>query len=404
MSAPFRLTRLWPGVYLPALVVEVGVGAMIPMVPVSATSLGADLATAGLLAAMLPIGQIAADVPAGAVAARIGDRRAMILACGIAAVAMAGAALATTVWVLGVCVFVVGVAGAVFGLARQSYLTEVTPALLRARALSTLGGVFRIGLFIGPFVGALVVHGGSPSNAYWLGAGTSVLAAIVVAVSREVPGADGVRSRDRGDGRSTSAVVREHLPLLVTLGVAIAAVGAVRGARQVVLPLWSEHLGFPPATTALVFGISGAVDMLLFYPAGKLMDARGRLWIAIPSMIVMGVSMLLLPLTHTVAAVGVVAILLGLGNGMGSGVVMTLGADVAPAQGRAQFLGAWRLLQDSGSALGPLLLAGGAAIGTLAGGVVATGMLGGLAAAALARFVPRWSVHANRTTRARAGL
>jgi MFS family permease len=95
---------------------------------------------------------------------------------------------------------------------------------------------------------------------------------------------------------------------------------------------------------------------------------------------------------------------MGLGNGMSSGILMTLGSDVAPREGRAHFLGMWRVLQDSGGALGPLIASAGAALGSLAAGIWVTGALGGAAAAALARWVPRWSVHANRTTRRRAGL
>ena len=48
--------------------------------------------------------------------------------------------------------------------------------------------------------------------------------------------------------------------------------------------------------------------------------------------------------------------MLGFGNGIGSGMIMTLGADYSPAVGRAQFLGVWRLLADLGSTSGPALL------------------------------------------------
>ena len=88
--------------------------------------------------------------------------------------------------------------------------------------------------------------------------------------------------------------MRDHRQVLLTLGIAVLMVGAVRGSRQTVLPLWSEHLGLSPATTSIVFGISGAADMLLFYPAGLLMDRRGRLWTAVPSMLVLGVGFALL--------------------------------------------------------------------------------------------------------------
>jgi len=398
----WSLRRLWPGVYLPAIVVEAGIGAVIPFVPAVVTAQGGSLAVAGVLAAMLPVGHIVADIPAGALAGRIGDRRAMQVACLLVALAMGAAALAPSILVLAICLFLMGCADAVFGLARQSYLTAVVPPLRRARALSTLGGVHRIGLFVGPFLGALVVAGGSPARAFVLAVVTSLLACLIVTIARELPGAETIRAGEGHTGVAT--VLREHSRVLTRLGVAIAAIGLIRGARQVVLPLWGTSIGLDPTTTALVFGISGAVDMLLFYPAGKVMDARGRLWIAIPSMLTMGVALALVPFTSTATSLGLVALLLGLGNGMGSGVVMTLGADVAPPATRAQFLGAWRLLQDLGSASGPLVLSAGAALGSLTGGVGAVAVLSIGAAGALWRFVPRYSVHANRTTRRRAGI
>lgn len=398
----WSLRRLWPGVYLPAIVVEIGIGAVVPFLPAIVTAQGGSLAVAGVLAAMLPVGHIVADIPAGALAGRIGDRRAMQAACLLVAVAMAGAVLAPSLVLLAACLFLVGCADAVFGLARQSYLTAVVPPLRRARALSTLGGVHRIGLFLGPFVGIAVVAGGDPVRVFGLAVATSLIAWTVVTLARELPGAEVVRA---SEGRvAVVAVLRAHAGVLARLGLATGAIGLIRGARQVVLPLWGEHLGLDPTTTALVFGISGAVDMLLFYPAGKVMDARGRLWIAIPSMLTMGVALALVPFTTTAVGLGAVALLLGLGNGMGSGVVMTLGADVAPPATRAQFLGAWRLLQDTGSAGGPLVLSAGAALGSLAGGIGVVAALSLGAATMLWRFVPRYSVHANRTTRRRAGI
>lgn len=151
-------------------------------------------------------------------------------------------------------------------------------------------------------------------------------------------------------------MMRAHRKLFVTLGIATLLVGAVRGARQTVLPLWGEYLGLDPEVISLIFGLSGALDILLFYPGGRIMDRYGRLWIAIPSMLTMGVAMALLPLTGDVASMSAVAALLGLGNGLGSGIIMTVGAYVAPAEGRSAFLGVWGLFQDAGDALGPLVI------------------------------------------------
>jgi MFS family permease len=395
------MTRsLLTSAYLPALLYETGLGAVTPVVALVAAQLGAGLDTAALVVALVGVGQILGDVPAGALAARVGDRRAMIVAAGVACVALATCALAPTLPVLGAGVLVMGAASAVFHLARQAYLTEVVPVVNRARALSTLGGVARIGVFLGPFLGAGVLHVAGLRSVFWLAVGTSVAAALVVGLAGDV---EDPRSAPRGrPAVSTASLVRRHARLLATLGLAVVLVGAVRATRQVVLPLWSEHLGLEPATTSLVFGISGAVYMLPFYPAGKVMDRYGRLWVAVPSMVVLGGAIAALPLTSTVGGLTVVAMVMGFGNGIGSGILMTLGADVAPAVGRAQFLGVWRVFQDSGAAAGPLVVSAVAAAGSLAAGIVTMGAAGVVAAGALAAFVPRWSEHATGRTRARA--
>src|SRR5690606_40433949 len=75
---------------------------------------------------------------------------------------------ATSLWMLGTGVFIIGATSSVFMLARQTFLTEAVPAHMRARAMSTLGGIRRVGLFIGPFVGAAAMHFMDMDGAYWV--------------------------------------------------------------------------------------------------------------------------------------------------------------------------------------------------------------------------------------------
>jgi hypothetical protein len=44
------------------------------------------------------------------------------------------------------------------GLARQSYAVDAAPEVMRARALSAMAGLSRLGFLLGPFLGAAVVH------------------------------------------------------------------------------------------------------------------------------------------------------------------------------------------------------------------------------------------------------
>src|SRR5690606_37487368 len=119
-------------------------------------------------------------------------------------------------------------------------------------------------------------------------------------------------------------------------------VGAMRAARQVAIPLWADVIGLSPTTTALVFGCVSSIDMLVFYPAGKIMDHFGRVWVALPCSLMLAASLLAMPLTTTLVPFVLVCLLMGLGNGIGSGIVMTLGADASPVNGRTEFLGLWR--------------------------------------------------------------
>ncbi|WP_405062171.1 MFS transporter [Kribbella sp. NBC_01505] len=388
MAGPAALLKIAPSVYVPALLYGIGQGAIAPVIAVSATHLGASPAIAGVVVAAAGLGQVIGDIPAGALTTKIGERKAMLGATVLVSLALVACLLAPNVWGLAAAIGVTGLAGSVWGLARQAYLSEAVPIELRARALSTLGGVQRIGSFIGPFLGALAMRFLGTDGAYWVHLVGAVLACIVLV---SLPDIESVR-RARGSrpvaAQSTLGVIREHLPVLRTLGTGALLVGAVRASRQVVVPLWALHIGLDAQTTSIIFGLSGAVDMLLFYPAGSIMDRLGRKWVAVPSMFVLGLAHLLLPLTHTVGTLIAVALLMGVGNGLGAGVIMTLGADASPPVGRAQFLGAFRLFADTGNGAGPLLLAGATAVLGLAPAIVIMAGTGWAAAAAMQRWIP----------------
>ena len=391
MSLPkVDLWSFGPSVYLPSVLFAIGQGAIIPVIPLSARELGGSVATAGLVVAFVGVGRIIGDLPAGLLAIRMGERHAMLVALAVTVAALGACITAPNVVVLAVAMLFIGFATAVFGLARHAYLAEVMPYELRGRALSTLGGTHRIGIFVGPFLGAAMMKGLGTDGAYWLHVVAAIAAAVVLLVVPDPPAARGVvESASTAPRVGMLHVIRQQAPVLRTLGVAALLIGAARASREVAIPLWGEEIGLSPATTSLIFGVSGAFEMLLFYPAGMIMDRMGRRWVVIPSMLLLGVSLALLPFTGGITTYATVAGLMGIGNGLGSGIIMTIGADVAPDGGRAAFLGAWRLFTDVGNGLGPLSISAVTAIATLGIAIGATGGIAFLAAALMGRWTPR---------------
>lgn len=389
MSAePFNLKKIAIPAFGPSFLFGIGQGAVLPVVALSVRDLGGSVALAALIATLLGVGSLLSNIPASIITARHGERLAIVGAAAWGALAMLLCVVAGSVLVFATGIFMIGMSSSVFSLARQSYLTEAVPLHFRARALSTLGGVMRIGVFIGPFAGAALIHFIGLAGAYWVGVAALLAAGAVAMGMADLPNtAPAVSSKARPV--TIHSIIVDHSRVFLTVGIGVLLVSAVRASRQVVIPLWAEQIGLDAAVTSLIYGLSGGVDMLFFYPAGKLMDYKGRSWVAVPCMLIMGVALILTPFTHSAATLLAVSLLIGFGNGIGSGMVMTLGADYSPSPGRAQFLGVWRLLSDIGASGGPGLLSGVTAVLSLAAGIWASGLLGLAGAVVLWYWIPR---------------
>lgn len=390
---------------LPTLLFSVGEGAIIPIIPQVANNLGASLAIAGVIASMILLGELFGDIPSGWIVSRIGERTAMIYAALLSVVGLLTALVAPNPWVLGLGIFAIGLSTAIFALARHAFMTSFVPRAYRARALSTLGGTFRFGYFVGPFIAAAVIHfTGSTQSVFWVHIIGCIGAAVLLIVLRD-PAEALAERRSPGLLREGEKLVADESHglfrtiwnsrgVLVRLGTGAALIGAMRASRQVLLPLWAVSIGIPDAQTALIIGAAGALDFALFYASGQIMDRFGRLWSALPAMIGLGLGHIVLAFTHDVP--GAIAwfiasaMFMSLANGVGSGILMTLGADLADQKNPAPFLGAWRFTADAGSAGAPLVLSVITAAVSISFASGVLGIVGLVGAGILLRYVPRY--------------
>lgn len=405
------LVRFAPMIYGPTLLFALGEGAVIPLIPVIANRLGADVALAALIASALVVGTLCGNIPAGWAVARFGERITMGVAGIVILGGLVGVVLANSLAVFAAAVFVIGFCAASFALARHSFMTTRVPLHFRARALSLLGGTFRLGMFVGPFVSAalLGIFGDeSASIAFFAVCQVATILLVFLGPDPEravaAPATPGPLVEDTGEPVTGSIPTVERTGVfrtmwrfrgvLARLGLAAGSLSAVRSARQVVLPLWGVSLGLDASTIAVVVGVSGAIDFALFYASGQVMDRFGRLWAALPAMILMGAGFFALSVTHELDSAAMwfamFAAVLGVGNGLSSGILLTLGADLAPPDDPAAFLGSWRTLTDGGGALAPVLVSVLTAVFSLPVAVAAMGVVAAVGAVGFVRWVPRY--------------
>ena len=124
----------------------------------------------------------------------------------------------------------------------------------------------------------------------------------------------------------------------------------IRAGRLAIIPLYAaDVVGLDVQGIGLIVSLASAVDMSLFAVAGWLMDHLGRKFSIVPSFAIQALGMFLVPFTGSFGTLLLASMLIGLGNGIGAGTMMTLGADLSPPESRGEFLGIWRLIGDTGA-------------------------------------------------------
>ncbi len=378
-DAAGSIRPLWMQVYLPNLLIATGQGAMLPILVYATRQVHGSTATGAAIVALNGLGTLLFDLPSGRIVARLGEHRSGLLAAAMLSAGLVGCILARSVVELAFGVLVQAAGWALWSLVRMTHLSRAAPVRSRGRALSLFGGLIRAGNVLGPFAFIAIAGSSDVRPAFAIDLVSVVVGVAWVALARDKHDAAGI-------GRSAPIrplrVVAAHRRSLAVAGTAAFAVSLLRGSRAAIVPLWAAHLGLSSHSAAALYAFSSLVDLALFYPAGVVSDRFGRRAVLVPSLVLLSVGHLVVPITTSFATLFAAAFVLALGNGMGAGIVMTLGADLAPNEGRPSFLAVWRCISDAGTTGGPLVDSAVIGLGALAlaGPVVA---VLGLAAASL---------------------
>jgi len=348
-------------VYVPTILLAFGQGVMVLSLPLLANEASDAYSFASIIVSAAAVGTLIADVPTGTIMIRLGLRRTMLIGSTMVAASTLMLALPLDPGVLLVLRFVAGIGTALWGLSRYTFITQQVPPELRGRMIAGFGGINRIGTFAGPLIaGSLVTVVGLYAS--FLLAGALAAIALLTAwmwipadASARPAGAQA--TGHAGEFRGTwRAIDGRRLDILFASLAQIFA-QVVRQGKQFLIPLYGvEVLGLDAFEVGFVMTASAVIDMSMFGPAGYIMDRFGRKFAMVPSFSLMAIGIAMIPFADSFAGLLIAGLVVGFGNGIGSGTMMTLGADFAPAAFTSTFLSIWRFIGDSGQMIGPLLV------------------------------------------------
>lgn len=342
-------------IYLPAFLMSLCQSSLLLALPLFALELGGSVSMTALVFALRGLGNMTADVPAGYGASRFGDKFMMLVGIGAMVVVGLLTSFAESAWQLAGSAFCFGCAMATWLIARLTHISEFIPDHHRGKAISTMAGLQRFGSLLGPVASGLLAY---QFGFQYVFLAISMVASIaLLLVILHVP------KNEHGQKESKHELLRiipniliNHRRTFLTAGIAIFFLSILRAGRHLLIPIWGHTIGLNTSEIGLIASISAGADMVMFPLAGYMTDNWGRKHTAVACMSVLSFALLLIPWSATFTTLCLFAVLAGVGNGLGSGINMTLGSDFAPRHERGEFLGVWRLTSDTGSFGGPLLV------------------------------------------------
>lgn len=376
----------WP-VIVPSLLFAVGVGSTVPVLVLSALSLGAGDALSSAVVSLMGAASLLFTVSVGILIDKIGDRKAMIFGTSAAVTITALLVLALSGVVARpyslvlyiVLLMMLAPVQDIWGLARQAIVAEKMPAMHMGRAMTALGGTQRVGNLAGPMISAMLLLWFPLWSVYIFSAFCAVLAVVVLCI----PALN--RGFDEAPSTTTSRIaladptapkkldVRWHAVLLA--GVSITILSVARAVQPMMIQLWGVHIHLHESGISLLVALGAALELILMFPGGYIKDWLGRSAVLMACLVIFGAGFLLMSIQPTLLWAVIAVVVMAVGNGLGAGVNMTIGADLSPAVGRAKFLGIWAIFNNSGKLGGPALVAGLLALASLPVAIVTTGAL-----------------------------
>ncbi|MDA1036309.1 MAG: MFS transporter, partial [Chloroflexi bacterium] len=358
----FRRNQFVFSLLLPALLLGLGRGLTIPILPIIARDEFNSSGAGASLFVIAPLfGGVLSTLPTGYIIDRFGRRVTLIGAPLLSSAAAFAAYFASSYIAFLVFLTIAGLAQQMWQMSRLAAIADSVQSDRRGRQITSMNGIQRAGMMSGPFLGGLLGE--------FVGLRVPFLAFGVLALLAVIPSylliketAPSVLSRRAGTKQADSVPLRQTLskPVLIYFAAQFFANvgrGGAAGSGGPYVIFAAFAYGANAAELGAVLLGTGIVGIPIMLVSGQVMDRFGRKRQIVPGALTLGTGITFMVVTAAIelpfAAFLGAFVWINLGVSMMAGTMQTLGADIAPANARGRFFGVNRLVAEAGSMTNP---------------------------------------------------
>ena len=346
--------------YLPAATLALATGIAAPALPVYAKSFDVSFETASYVFTAQLAGTTLSTIPTGYFLDRIGRGKLLIAGPLLLALTSFLTAFAQSFPELLVYRFLAGWSQQMWIVSRLAIITDTGAAGQRGRQITGMFTMENIGRMAGPALGAglaalwdirapFIVHG-------FLSIIT-ILPSLKLAQLTKKPPVRSETALDATTGRTGLAALLTVQAMMFMLAYFLTSFsrGPMFSGAVFLYPVYRYGVG--PAEIGIIDTIASALGIPIMLTAGHIMDRYGRKATIVPGFSLLAMALLFTAYTAWAGlpfwAFAVAYLIMQSSLNITSGNMQTLGADIAPSQGRAKFMSAWLMVGQFGITVSP---------------------------------------------------
>ncbi len=337
--------------------VVLGLSITAPILPNYAESFQVSYTLVGLVISSFAITRMILDMPAGLLSRKYNKKTIMISGLVLIAISSILAGLAPNYITLVVARMIEGAGSALYVTTANVFLAQISGKEKRGQWMSLYWGVLLLGAVLGPTLGGILADTfdiRAPFFSYALIAGVGVIPTLTLPTLAN-SGKDSAPQSFRNIVRDIRQVLSDSSFVLVSF--AIFTLFFLRtGVRSTLVPLFAtNNLGLDSSDVGIVLSIASMSMGLTIVPIGSISDRIGRkIPLALCILFTAGIT-LFIPFSTDLFTLTAALAIYGITTGL-SGPTIAYVADVSPEDKLEVSMGLYRMINDIGYVLGPLLL------------------------------------------------